>query len=172
MGARETTQTAMSDDPRSTQYNPKNVKSKILQVLRGQQLPFAEKFPPRPTISTSSGKSSPPRKEPEIMPNITVAVSEQDYRAARVWAAARGTSVSAVVRRVLENLPSTQEDLPARIASLAGEMSRPEPRLDRRLLPLRNLVSGSLLNTGNSPARPPNSTRPAIRHSAPPRDSV
>jgi hypothetical protein len=31
------------------------------------------------------------------MPNITVTVSEQAYRAARIWAAQNDTSVSAVV---------------------------------------------------------------------------
>jgi len=37
--------------------------------------------------------------------NITVSVPDEIYRRARVWAAERGTSVSAVVTRMLETLP-------------------------------------------------------------------
>jgi hypothetical protein len=39
------------------------------------------------------------------MPNITVTVSEQAYRAARIWAAQNDTSVSAVVQYCIERLP-------------------------------------------------------------------
>jgi hypothetical protein len=42
------------------------------------------------------------------MKNITVCVSDQTYRSARVWAAKRDTSVSAVVRYLLETLPGIQ----------------------------------------------------------------
>ena len=38
------------------------------------------------------------------MRNITVCVSESTYRQARVWAARRGTSISAAVRLLLDNL--------------------------------------------------------------------
>ncbi len=37
--------------------------------------------------------------------NITVTVPEETYRQARVWAAERGTSLSAVVAYLLETLP-------------------------------------------------------------------
>jgi hypothetical protein len=39
------------------------------------------------------------------MRNITVTVSDQSYRQARVWAAQRDTSVSAVVQYLLQTLP-------------------------------------------------------------------
>jgi len=39
------------------------------------------------------------------MPNITVTVSEDAYRKARVWAAENDTSVSAVVQYCIEHLP-------------------------------------------------------------------
>jgi len=39
------------------------------------------------------------------MKNITVTVNDNAYRQARVWAARRDTSVSAVVTYLLENLP-------------------------------------------------------------------
>jgi hypothetical protein len=39
------------------------------------------------------------------MKNITVTVNDTAYRQARVWAARRDTSVSAVVTYLLENLP-------------------------------------------------------------------
>jgi hypothetical protein len=40
------------------------------------------------------------------MPNITVFVSPEVYRQARVWAAQRDTSVSAVVQYLLQTLPN------------------------------------------------------------------
>jgi hypothetical protein len=39
------------------------------------------------------------------MRNITVTVSDQAYRQARVWAAQRDTSVSAVVQYLLQTMP-------------------------------------------------------------------
>jgi hypothetical protein len=39
------------------------------------------------------------------MRNITVSVSDETYRQARVWAAQRDTSVSAVVQYLLQTLP-------------------------------------------------------------------
>jgi hypothetical protein len=38
------------------------------------------------------------------MPNITVTVSEEAYRAARVWAAQNDTSISAVVQYCIQRL--------------------------------------------------------------------
>jgi hypothetical protein len=38
--------------------------------------------------------------------NITVKVSSEAYRDARVWAAAHGASVSAIVQHVIQNLPN------------------------------------------------------------------
>lgn len=39
------------------------------------------------------------------MRNITVSVNDKAYREARVWAAKRDTSISAVVAWLLQNLP-------------------------------------------------------------------
>jgi hypothetical protein len=39
------------------------------------------------------------------MRNITVAVSDQAYRRARVWAAQRDSSISAIVQYCIERLP-------------------------------------------------------------------
>jgi hypothetical protein len=39
------------------------------------------------------------------MRNITVTVSDQTYRQARIWAAQRDTSVSAVAQYLLQTLP-------------------------------------------------------------------
>lgn len=39
------------------------------------------------------------------MRNLTVAVSDEGYRRARQWTAQRDTSISAVVRYLLETLP-------------------------------------------------------------------
>jgi hypothetical protein len=41
------------------------------------------------------------------MPNITVTVSEEAYRAARVWAAQNDTSTSALVKFCIERLPAS-----------------------------------------------------------------
>ena len=40
------------------------------------------------------------------MRNITVSVSDETYIQARVWAAQRETSVSAIVQHLLQTLPS------------------------------------------------------------------
>jgi hypothetical protein len=39
------------------------------------------------------------------MKNITISVPDQTYRHARVWVARRDTSISAVVKYILETLP-------------------------------------------------------------------
>jgi hypothetical protein len=39
------------------------------------------------------------------MPNLTVTIPDEAYRPARVWAAERDTSLSAVVRYLIETLP-------------------------------------------------------------------
>jgi ATP-dependent Clp protease adapter protein ClpS len=57
------------------------------------------------------------------MRNITVTVSDQTYRQARVWAAQRDTSVSAVVTYLLHTLPGMSR------AEAASALSRTDPRL-------------------------------------------
>ena len=54
------------------------------------------------------------------MRNITISIDEETYRRARIWAAERGTSVSAMVKCILVTLPSRA---PAR-------RPRPEPAVD------------------------------------------
>jgi hypothetical protein len=57
------------------------------------------------------------------MRNITVAVSDDSYRQARIWAAKNETSVSAVVPDLLHNLPAL-----ARVArSSTAAMPAPAP---------------------------------------------
>ena len=55
------------------------------------------------------------------MKNITVTVNDTAYRQARVWAAKRDTSVSAVVTYLLQNLPG----LP--VAKRAFPLENPAP---------------------------------------------
>lgn len=76
------------------------------------------------------------------MRNITVSVSDPEYRAARIWAAANGTTVSAIVRKLLRNLPGKEEDLPQLIASLTDEQSHPAECMDLFLF-LRGLDRSS-----------------------------
>ncbi|MGA8730132.1 MAG: hypothetical protein WB608_15370 [Terracidiphilus sp.] len=57
--------------------------------------------------------------------NITVTVPEQTYRQARVWAAERDTSLSAVVAYLLESLPGIHR---AARAFPAGHAPAPNPQ--------------------------------------------
>jgi hypothetical protein len=52
------------------------------------------------------------------MKNITLAVSDQTYKTARIWAATNQTSVSGIVQIFLDNLPTMKPlpDIGARIA--------------------------------------------------------
>lgn len=56
------------------------------------------------TLSIEAAKTRP--SESETMRTITVAVSDEAYRQARIGAAGQETSVSAVVRHLFESLPS------------------------------------------------------------------
>lgn len=60
------------------------------------------------------------------MPNITVTVDEDTYRAARIKAAAQGSSVSALVKQFLAELA----DRDARFEALAQEEEAIRARLD------------------------------------------
>ena len=57
------------------------------------------------------------------MRNITVTVSDTIYRQARVWAAQRDTSVSAVVQYLLETLPR----IPSAAREFPTDPSQPPP---------------------------------------------
>jgi hypothetical protein len=74
------------------------------------------------------------------MRNITVAVSDDSYRKARIWAARNDTSVSAVVQDFLLNLPAL-----ARFAGTvtAGPHSIASADTPTPLPPPRNKKEGS-----------------------------
>ena len=48
------------------------------------------------------------------MPNVTVQVSPETYRSARIWCARNNTNVSKAVRQILESLPNLS---PGKIAN-------------------------------------------------------
>ena len=69
---------------------------------------------------------NPAKSRGPTMRNITVAVSDDSYRQARIWAAKNDTSVSAVVQDLLLNLPGL-----ARVArSFTAGMPAPTPTPD------------------------------------------
>jgi hypothetical protein len=55
------------------------------------------------------------------MRNITVTVSDDTYHDARIWAARRDTSVSAVVQYLLDTLPTSSSSRAARAFSDADK---------------------------------------------------
>ena len=65
------------------------------------------------------------------MKNITVSLSDEAYRGARIWAAERDTSVSALVREYLESL-SQQESAFERGKRLQEEVLE---RIKNRAIP-------------------------------------
>jgi hypothetical protein len=82
---------------------------------------FADNYP---TPAHNGNKQSKSRQIRECtMRNITVAVSDDSYRQARIRAAKKDTSVSAVVQDLLLNLPGL-----ARVArSFTAGMPTPPP---------------------------------------------
>jgi predicted XRE-type DNA-binding protein len=74
------------------------------------------------------------RKEERTMRNITVSVSDETYCQARVWAAQRDTSVSAIVQYLLQTLPSVTR---AATAFPVGTRFAPLPKepVDQHPLP-------------------------------------
>jgi len=64
------------------------------------------------------------------MRNITVAISDDAYRRARVWAAQRDTSLSAVVKHLLETLPGNKRAtsaFPDRNSNPVNTIPTPDP---------------------------------------------
>jgi hypothetical protein len=64
------------------------------------------------------------------MRNITVTIPDDAYRRARVWAAQRDTSLSAVVKHLLETLPGSSRaasTFPVRNSSPASPSPAPSP---------------------------------------------
>ncbi|HUH64245.1 MAG TPA: hypothetical protein VLZ50_14660 [Terracidiphilus sp.] len=61
------------------------------------------------------------------MRNITVSIDEETYRRARIWAAERGTSVSAMVKCILVTLPSRASARKPRAESAAVHSPPPSP---------------------------------------------
>ena len=61
------------------------------------------------------------------MKNITVSVSDDTYRQARIWAAKNDTSVSATVQDLLINLPGLMRVAKSFTAGLAAAPTPPPP---------------------------------------------
>jgi hypothetical protein len=67
------------------------------------------------------------------MRNITVTIPDDSYRKARVWAAERDTSVSAVVKHLLETLPGINraaKAFPLRNSNPVNVNPAPSPALE------------------------------------------
>lgn len=60
------------------------------------------------------------------MPNITVTIDEETHRAARIMAAAQGTSLSALVKQFLTDLAQRE----ARFEALAADEAAIRARID------------------------------------------
>lgn len=67
----------------------------------------------------------------EVVKNITVSVPDEVYRRARIAAAERGRSVSALVAEFLEQLTSRKDEL-ARLAELERDVAAEIRRAGRR----------------------------------------
>ena len=73
--------------------------------------------------------------------NVTITVDEESYRRARVWAAERQTTVSAVVSVIIAHLPGSPvarmavESLPQRTSS-----DRPSPQQSDRVTSLIRII--------------------------------
>jgi hypothetical protein len=65
------------------------------------------------------------------MRNITVSVSDETYIQARVWAAQRDTSVSAIVQYLLQTLPSVTRAVRAFPVSKPKTSRTPPPPVKR-----------------------------------------
>jgi hypothetical protein len=77
------------------------------------------------------------------MKNITVAVSDDTYRQARIWAAKNDTSVSAVVQDLLQNLPGLARVASAFTAGLPASAT-PLPPTDHPSFSTRETVKAIL----------------------------
>jgi hypothetical protein len=82
---------------------------------------LAENYRPKAhTYQIEKQGEQPPE---ESMRNITVTIPDDVYRRARIWAAERDTSVSAVVKYLLETLPGIKRSnlaFPARNSNSAN----------------------------------------------------
>lgn len=76
------------------------------------------------------------------MKNITLKIDDKTYQNARVRAAERSTSVSAMVREYLQSLPTESEDEVQRriVASLREIYAEAEKRASARTEPLSPLT--------------------------------
>lgn len=76
------------------------------------------------------------------MKNITVAISDQAYHDARVWAARRDTSLSRIVQNFLEALPSLPGARAFPLAASENETEDPLPSSHEKLaVKLRSLLN-------------------------------
>ena len=96
------------------------------------------------------------------MKNITVRISDVQHRKARVWAAARGTSLSAMVEHLLQNLPTVARAVRAILASeLEAKGIAPSPEAQA----LISIIKGRVPNLNKThrllPVQRCNTTQPA-----------
>jgi hypothetical protein len=113
------------------------------------------------------------------MRNITVAIDDETYRRARIWAAERGTSVSAMVKCILTTLPSR---MPARRPPREGSAppsppapSSPNPTSQPH--PANNSVEipswgATVLDAVHRHLRPGEEPNPACKEAVVSRESV
>lgn len=85
------------------------------------------------------------------MKNITVTIPDDVYRQARVWAAKRDTSVSAVVTYLLETLPGVP-----RAEQRFGRPGPPQPGAQVRSQKMKEMLAALLETPANlcRPAQP------------------
>ena len=69
----------------------------------------------------------------ENMSNITLSLDDNTYRTARIVAAERGTSVSAMVRDYLQSLRPTQQDERVKALVATFDLARPGYSASNRL---------------------------------------
>ncbi len=86
------------------------------------------------------------------MKNITIKIDDQAYRAARMWAAQRGTSISRVVQKIISTLPGlpraqTAFPLPADTLQYAPLAPKPAaPSVAHQSLPPSQKTEGEIPN--------------------------
>jgi hypothetical protein len=123
------------------------------------------------------------------MKNITVSVDDETYRRARLWAAERDTSVSAIVKCILVTLPARTHSKPSTPRALDSGRSTLNPAsLDPRPSALDPVVVPSwglsILKATHrhlqspepavqsQPSSPPDPSKPAQDFAAEPGESV
>jgi len=94
------------------------------------------------------------------MRNLTLAVPDSTYLGARVWAAERDTTITAVVCYMVQSLPSSN------IANAAFPVPTPPPSLLRRTLRTK-MPSNKIRATKFNPVNRPPSTEKSAAYKEP-----